>query len=109
MVVQDIKPTKEKHAPALRANLMAMRISWFSAERITQYSRARATLDATECRNQASIRPALSWWTPWSSILAKLLFKASIQKAQNGPSTQLIKATSFVERLNATIKAGENS
>ncbi len=109
MVVQDIKPTKEKHAPALRAILMAMRISWYSAEHITQYGRARATLDATECRDQASIRPASSWWMPWSSILAKLLFKASIQKARNGPSTQLIKVTSFVERSNATIKAGENS
>ena len=35
--------------------------------------------------------------------------KASIQHAQNGPSTQLIKATSCVERLNATIKAEELS
>ncbi len=37
------------------------------------------------------------------------LFEASIQKAQNEPSTstQLIKATSCVERSNVTIKAEE--
>jgi hypothetical protein len=32
-------------------------------------------------------------------------FEASLKKAQNGPSTQLIKATSCIERSNATIKA----
>jgi len=36
-------------------------------------------------------------------------FEASVQKAQNGPSTQLIKATSCVERSNATIQAEELS
>jgi len=49
--------------------------------------------------------------TPWSSILAynielwhcEITFEASIKKAQNGPSTQLIKAMSCVERSNATI------
>jgi len=41
--------------------------------------------------------------------LWKSLFEASVQKAQNGPSTQLIEATSFVERSNATIKAEELS
>ncbi len=39
--------------------------------------------------------------------LWKLLFEASVQKAQNGPSTQLIEATSCVERSNATIKGEE--
>jgi len=38
----------------------------------------------------------------------KLLFEASIQKAQNGPSTQLIEATSCVERWSAMIKAKEH-
>jgi hypothetical protein len=33
----------------------------------------------------------------------KLLFEARVQKARNGPSTQLIKATSCVERWNATL------
>jgi len=37
--------------------------------------------------------------------LWKSLFEASVQKAQNGPSTHVIKATSCVERSNATIKA----
>jgi hypothetical protein len=41
--------------------------------------------------------------------LWKSLFEASILKAQNGPSTQLIKVTSFVERWNATIKGEELS
>jgi len=39
--------------------------------------------------------------------LWKSLFKASIKKAQNGPSTQLIEATSCVKRLIAMIKAEE--
>jgi hypothetical protein len=37
------------------------------------------------------------------------LSEASVQKAQNEPSTQLIEATSCVERWNATIKAEELS
>ena len=37
--------------------------------------------------------------------VVKLLFEAIVQKAQNEPSTQLIKATSCVERWNATITA----
>jgi len=41
--------------------------------------------------------------------LWKSLSEASVQKAQNGPSTQLIKATSCVERSNATMKAEELS
>jgi hypothetical protein len=40
--------------------------------------------------------------------LWKSLFEASIQKAQNGPSTHVIEATSCVERLNATIEAEEH-
>jgi hypothetical protein len=59
---------------------MAMRIRHYGAERIAQYGsgaeriaqygRSRATLDATERRDQASIRPVSSQGTPWSSILA---------------------------------------
>jgi hypothetical protein len=41
--------------------------------------------------------------------IVKLLFKASIQKARNGSSTQLIETTSCVERSNTTIKAEEHS
>jgi hypothetical protein len=41
--------------------------------------------------------------------LWKLLFEASVQKAQNGPSTQLIEAMSCIERSNTTIKAKELS
>jgi hypothetical protein len=41
--------------------------------------------------------------------LWKLLFEASVKKAQNRPSTHVIKATSCVERSNATIKAEEQN
>ncbi len=41
--------------------------------------------------------------------LWKSLFEASVQKARNEPSTQLIEVTSCVERSNATIKAEEHS
>jgi hypothetical protein len=50
---------------------MAMRIRWYGAKRIAQYSRSRATLDATGCRHQASIRPVSPWRTPRASISAK--------------------------------------
>jgi len=39
--------------------------------------------------------------------IVKSLFEASATKAQNGPTAQLIKATSCGERSNATIKAKE--
>jgi hypothetical protein len=49
------------------------------------------------------------FWSKKSSCgVVKLLFKASVKKAQNEPSTQLIEATSCVERWNATIKAKES-
>jgi hypothetical protein len=53
MVIQDIKSTKEKHAPALRAisKSKAMRVRGYSAGHIAQYVRSRATLDSTECRD----------------------------------------------------------
>ncbi len=37
--------------------------------------------------------------------VVKSLFKASVKKAPNGPSTQLIKATSCVDRSNTTINS----
>ena len=57
-------------AAALLDISMAMRIRRYSAERIAQYGRSRATLDATGRRQWASIRPVLPLRTPWSSILA---------------------------------------
>jgi len=39
--------------------------------------------------------------------VVKSLFEASVQKAQNRPSTELIEATGCVERSNATMKAKE--
>jgi hypothetical protein len=49
------------------------------------------------------------WCKKLSCDIVKLLSKASVQKAQNGPSTQLIKATSCIERLDVTIKAEDLS
>jgi hypothetical protein len=60
MVIQDIKWTKEKHAPASWAISKAMWVRQYDAERIAQYGRSRATLDATERRNRASICPVSS-------------------------------------------------
>jgi hypothetical protein len=50
------------------------------------------------------------FWSKKSSCgMVKSLFEASVQKAQNGHSIQLIEATSCVERSNSTIKAEEHS
>ena len=52
---------------------MAMRIKRYGvygAERIVQYGRSRATLDATGRRHRASIGPVSPRRMPWSSILA---------------------------------------
>jgi hypothetical protein len=64
--------------------------------------------------NSPCIAPAdamvIDFWRKKSSCgVVKSLSKASVQKAQNGPSTQLIEAMSCVERSNATIKAEELS
>ena len=70
MVTQDIKLLKEKHALALLAILKAMWVRRYDAECIAQYRRSRATLDATERRNRASIPPVSPRRKPWSSIMA---------------------------------------
>ena len=70
MVIQDIKSTKEKHEPASPAISKAMQVRWYSAECIAQYFRSRATLDATERCDRASICPVSPQRTPWSSISA---------------------------------------
>jgi hypothetical protein len=43
-----------------------------------------------------------------SCDIVKLLFEASVKRARNGPSTQLIKVMSCVERLDTRIKAEEH-
>jgi len=58
----------EKNAPTSLAISMAMQIRWYGAERIAQYSRSRATQDATGRRHPVSIRPVSPRRTPWSSI-----------------------------------------
>jgi hypothetical protein len=59
-----------KNAADSLAISIAMQIRRYSAERITQYGRSRATLDATGRRHWVSIRPISPQRTPWSSILA---------------------------------------
>jgi hypothetical protein len=58
------KINNRKNAADLLAILMAMRIRRYSAERIAQYCRSIATLDATGHRHQASIRPVSPQRTP---------------------------------------------
>ena len=88
---------------------MAMRIRWYGAERIAQYGRSRATLDATKPpsgKYLSRIAPADTMVVDFgvkNRVVVKSLFEASIQKARNGSSTQLIDATSCVERWNAMI------
>jgi hypothetical protein len=86
---------------------------WCGAEHITQYDRSRATLDATGRRNRASISPISprgchghQFWRKKSSCgIVKSLYEACVQKAPNGPSSQLIEATSCVKRSNTTINS----
>jgi hypothetical protein len=71
-------------------------------------------LDAAIGRVFAPYRPSgrhgHQFWRKKSSCgVVKLLFEASVQKARNGPSTQLIKVTICVERSNTTIKAEKHS
>ena len=47
----------QTNAPPSLVISMAMRIRRYDAERIAQYGRSRATLDATICRHRSSIRP----------------------------------------------------
>ena len=48
------------------------------------------------------------WRKKLSCGAVKFLFEARVQKARNGPSTQLIEALSCGERSNTTIKAEEH-
>jgi hypothetical protein len=71
-------------------------------------------LDAAIGRLIAPYRPggrhSHQFWLGKSSCgIVKSLSKASNQKAQNGPSTQLVEATSWVERSNDKMKAEEFS
>ena len=67
--MQDIKLTTEiMELLRERVILMAMQVRWYDAERIAQYGRSRATLDATGRRHKRSIRPVLPRRMPWSSI-----------------------------------------
>jgi hypothetical protein len=52
----------------------------------------------------------IDFWPKKSSFgVVKSLSEASVQKALHRPSTQLIDATTCVERMNATIRAEELS
>ena len=91
--MQDIRSRKEKNAPTSLAISMAMQIRRYGAERIAKYGRSRATLDATEHRDRASIHPnhpsgchGHRFWHKKSSCgIVKSLFEASVKKARNGP------------------------
>ena len=79
---------------------LSLRSHWMSP--VGKYSPHIAPADAM----------VINFWPKKTSCgVVKSLSEASVQKAQNGPSTQLIEAeaTSCVERWNATIKAKELS
>ena len=57
-----------KNAADSLAISMAMRIRRYGAERIAQYGRSRATLDATGRCHRVGIHPISPQQTPWSSI-----------------------------------------
>ncbi len=90
--MHDIKLMTEKNAPAWRAISKAMQIRWYNAEQIAQYSRSRATLDATGCCHWASISilpvdaVVIDFGVKkWSCGVVKSLFEGSVQKAQMDP------------------------
>ena len=95
-------------------HLMAMTMRRHNDKRITQLSTGLPwkSLDVTIGQVLALYCPggchSHQFWHKQSSCgIVKLLSEASVQKTQNRPSSQLIKATSCVERLNATIKTKE--
>jgi hypothetical protein len=94
---------------------MAMAMQQYDAGRIAQWSTSRASLEANGCRHRVSARIASPRRLPWSTISNKntqntnktqrlasnySTFQALVISEnfmpQNGPSTQLIDATSFV-------------
>ena len=101
--MHEIISMTETNAPTL----LAMRIRRYGAKRITQYGRSRATVDTTGHRDRVSGHRFRR--KKMSCGIVKLLFEVSVQKARNGPSTQLVQATSCVERSNTTIKDKEHS
>jgi hypothetical protein len=101
--MHEIKSMTETNAPTL----LAMQIRRYGAKRITQYGRSRATVGTTGHRNRVSGHRFRR--KKMSCGIVKLLFEVSVQKARNGPSTQLVQATSCVERSNTMIKDKEHS
>jgi len=62
-----------------------------------------ATIGPVFAPYRPSGRHGHQFWRKKSSCgVVKSLFEASVKKAQNGPSTQLVEATSCIERLNST-------
>ena len=87
---------------------MAMWIRRYGAECIAQYGRSPSG-EYLPCITPVDAMVVDFWSKKSSCGVVKSLFEASVQKARNGPSTHVIKATSCVERSNATIKAEEHS
>ncbi len=113
MVMHDKKSTTEKNAPPSQAISIAMTMCRCDAKHINRCSLSRAL--------RSHWTPPLGKYSPhiamadakvinfWPKKSVKSLSEASIQKAPNGPSAQLIEETSCVERSNATIKTEELS
>ena len=115
MVVGDNKSTTTKNAGESLAVSIAMAMQQYNVGCIARWSTSRASLKATGCRHWSSACTALPWRPPWTTNLNethKTLTKLQLSSSnygtfrllvvcenfnpQNGPSTQLINATSFI-------------
>ena len=95
----DVPVRCQAHSPMLHVQgYISLRSHWTPP--VGKYSPHIAQADAM----------VVDFWPKKTSCgVVKSLSEASVQKAQNGPSTHVIEATSCVERSNATIKAEEHS
>ena len=79
------------------------------AEHITHYSRSRVILCAIGCRHSPRIASENAMVIEFGVIIefwrVKTLSGASVKKAQNRPSTQLIESMSCVESSNVKPKS----
>jgi hypothetical protein len=107
MVVGNNESMTTKNVGKSLAILIAMQTRRYDAGHIAQWSTSRASLEATGSHHRASACAVLPRRPPWSTNLLKQhkasnygTFRALVISEnfipQNGPSTQLIDAMSFI-------------
>ena len=119
-----IKLTRQKMQANRRRFRWTCIMWWRNAGHIARWSTSRASFEATGCRHRASACAVLPRWrscefveTTQNTNTTQLLpsnygtFQALVNSdnftPQNGPSTQLIDAASFVKMRGSTIGAEE--